>query len=240
MCQFHELIRDQQSVHGIQLQQGIQSATLKTYSLSGQPIKSEKLAKLALSFVKQFSLFQDHLHSASTLYYPLNQYYSASVKGFILPPLIFLIFAVAYVVDMYCRSRIQLVQLGINLPIVMSVVAPSWQYYIFGSLRYTLVMGIIVRLVIFRYLYKLTQIERKFYKIILCAFNGVLLYHYAFYLTPLAYVGMMSTSLIGLLSVRKCCVLGVLLMGWVNVGLLEMSNGVGLLLYPFSIYMTMI
>ena len=59
--------------------------------------------------------------------------------------------------------------------------------------------------------------EKKLYKILLCAFNSVLLYHYAFYMTPLAYVGMVTSCLIGFVSVRKCLLIGVGLMCWMGL-----------------------
>ena len=53
---------------------------------------------------------------------------------------------------------------------------------------------------------KMNEISKKYIRIVLTAFNSVMVYHLAFYLTPLSFVGMACACIIAFLPQKICLV----------------------------------
>jgi hypothetical protein len=78
---------------------GVQSATLDLrYPPSLKNELAEKMAKVGISFAEEFSVMEDHLHSASTLYLPLNELNLVPIQALIIPGISFVVVAAAYLI----------------------------------------------------------------------------------------------------------------------------------------------
>lgn len=243
LCQLNQLVVGGGSAHGEMMKYGIQAATLKTYASGSSPqISSEKLGILLLSFVELFGLQQDHLHSASTLYYPLNATKYVNVKGMILPGLLFLLSTVGYLVGRYCK-QVWNAGLHVGVGILLSGWGAWWEYYVFGTAVYTFYASMVGRVIYQRY-FPASQEYRKQYKIVITAINVVIIYHLAFFVTPLSFISMVTTCMIAFLSPRVNILIMVLVLVALTIinqspPVLNPNPPVLFVLFPLSLYITL-
>lgn len=109
-----------------------------------------------------FSLFEDHLHSSNSMFYPLNDQQYVQVGGYFIPGTIFLTFSSTYILiklgELYLgykvdNKRKEQMFFDFGLPpqiigIIISLWVGSYEYYYWSSLYHTLWGTFIMRLMI--------------------------------------------------------------------------------------------
>ena len=62
------------------------------------------LSRFVVSFVNEFGMQEDHLHSASTVYYPVSKTYFAPLMLFLSPSLLFFTALAVYLLNLYTEK----------------------------------------------------------------------------------------------------------------------------------------
>lgn len=99
------------------------------------------IIRIVVSFLNEFSLQEEHLHSAATYYYPISRTLQLPIMGYMSTSLLFSIGVVTYLINKFLGNY---EKMNLNLPLPILVVSWIWvwEYGLMSSTFFTLLIAI--------------------------------------------------------------------------------------------------
>lgn len=143
-----------------------------------------------LSWLVEFSVQEDHLHSSSTLWQPFSTGHYISVKWYILPPLVFLIFAASYLLYKYYTLGLEIMKFTSRDILFCSLVGSTalWPLY-----NVELVCAGLLLLAATKPLTKIPEADQYIYQLLLATISILVSVYFIIYFPVWAYLSCLAT-----------------------------------------------
>lgn len=127
------------------MKNGFQSSSLKFLQInSTQKAESYEIdyCRVVVSFLKEFSLQEEHLHSARVFFYPMSRTEQLPIFFFISSSLVFLISIILKLIDHYLHLY-EKVNFDLPYSTLLLIWIWIWEYNLTSDTFYTIVTAII-------------------------------------------------------------------------------------------------